>query len=164
MKVQIHALIANLILYLLIISPIIIISLKKSIYKSPKSLITALLSSTIIEIIFSSIIYIFGRNIFSLFIKTQGIVNYAVYSSKIIFMTSPFYGIKFLIPAYIFKQTNSKKTTILFLSKIVVNIIFIFIGLALFSTKGMLFSIPLCDLIYCIIYIIIFIKIKVKPN
>lgn len=160
MNIQIYGLISNFILYLILILPIIIITSKKNIYSSTNDLLKAILLSLVIESFLSSIIYVFGKNIFSLFIKTQGIINYAVYASKIIFITSPFYGIKFLIPAYIFQKNKSKKTTILFFSKIVVNIIFIFIGIALFSNKGMLFSIPLCDIIYYIIYITIFIKMK----
>lgn len=159
MKIQIYGLLSNLIAYILMIIPIIIISFNKSNYISKSNLIKSLLIITTIEIILSSLLYTFSRNIFSLFIKTSGIINYAVYASKILFIVSSLYGIKYLIPIYMFNKNNQKKATIIFISKIVANIVFIFIGYNLFSTKGILFSFPLCDLIYYVIYIYIFIKL-----
>ncbi len=150
----------NLLIYIIMIIPIIAIIFNKKIYKNKKSLTVCLIFITILEIFFSAIIYCFTKSIFSLLSKTSGIINYAAYTSKIIFISSSLYGIKFLIPAYLFSTlpNKRKKTTILFLSKIVVNIIFIFIGQKLFLTKGALYSISICDFIYYIIYIILFIK------
>lgn len=158
MSIQIYGLFANLIIYILFIFPIMILAFNKRNYISKNNLINSLLKITIIETILSIILYKFSRNIFSSFIKTSGIVNFAVYASKILFITSSLYGIKFIIPMYL-KFNNQKKATIIFISKIVANIIFIFIGYTLFSTKGLLFSFPLCDFIYYIIYLYSFIKI-----
>ena len=48
---------------------------------------------------------------------------------------------------------NKGGTAILVLSKIAVNILLIFIGYFLFDTKGILYSFPICDLIYYLIYL-----------
>lgn len=149
--------ILNLIIYIIMIFPIILVLFKKSIYKNKKTLLTNLIFITILEVGLSIILYLFSKYVFSIFANTSGIINYAIFASKIIFISSSLYGIKFLIPAFLYKF--DKKTTILFLSKIVVNLIFIFIAYNLFSTKGALYSLPICDFIYYIIYIILFIKI-----
>jgi len=155
-------LILNLILYVVLITPIIFLIFNKKIYKTKKSLVISLIFVTILEIFFSILIYCFAKNFFSFFIHNSGIVNYATYASKIIFISSCLCGLKFLIPAYLFYTlpTKRKKTTILFLSKIVVNIIFIFVGYKLSLIKGALYSLSICDLIYYTIYIILFIKSK----
>lgn len=159
-KIQFIALSFNLIIYLFMLTPVFYLLFNKTIYKNKKTFISSLCVSFFIEIFLSGLLYIFSYEIFSIFTKTTGIINYAVYSSKILFITSSLYSIKFLIPAYILKNENEhKKTAILVLSKIAVNIIFIFIGYSLFNTKGMLYSFPICDLIYYIIYIKLFLNI-----
>ncbi len=157
-QIQIHGLFLNLIIYIIMILPIIFISLKKSIYSSKSSLVFYLILSILLETILSIILYIFSTNIFSFFTSIIGVINYAVYASKILFISSSLYGLKIILPAYIF-QKNRKKTTILVLSKIAVNLIFIFIGYSIFSTKGILYSIPICDIIYYIIYLKFFLNI-----
>lgn len=159
-KIQLHGLILNFIIYVIITLPLIILTCKKSIFKNKKIFTLYFTFSVLIETVLSIILYIFSENIFSLFTNIPGVINYCVYSSKILFICASLYPALFLIPFYIVKNTNSnKKTTILVLSKIVVHIIFIFIGYILFSNKGILFSFPLCDFIYFIIYIISFLKI-----
>lgn len=156
-------LLLNLILYIITIIPIITLIFNKKIYRNKKSLVAAIVFITIIETLLSIFIYRFSKSIFSIFTKTSGIINYATYTSKLIFIDSSLYGLKFLIPIYLFYSfpEKRKKTTILFLSKIVVNILFIFIGQKLFLTKGALYSLPICDFAYYIIYLILFIK---SPN
>lgn len=160
--VKFFGLFLNLIVYIILILPILLIISNKKIYKN-KTRFTFIISCiTIIEIILSLLIHIFSKNIFSIFSKTPGIINYAVYASKIIFITSTLYAIKFLIPAFLYNYKKSilthKKTTILFLSKIVVNLLFIILGFIVFSTKGALYAFPICDFIYYLIYIVIFIR------
>lgn len=157
-KIQIVGLFLNLIIYLIMVFPIIIVCTRKKTYSSLKTLITNFISITILEIFLSLIIYNFGKNIFSIFTSTSGIINYATYCSKIVFITSSLYGLKFFIPGYLF-SLQSKKTTILVLSKIVVTIILTFIGYFIFATKGLLFAFPISDLIYYIIYIVIFLNV-----
>ena len=45
--------------------------------------------------------------------------------------------------------------------KIVVNILFMILGYIIFSNKGFLFSFPICDFIFYIIYIALFIKLDI---
>lgn len=163
-KIQTYALFYNLIIYLIMIFPIFIILLKKDFTNSFKKLVSCFIYITILEIFFSLFLYIFAREIFSIFTKTTGIINYAVYASRILFISSSLYGIKFLVPVFLFNISSNKKTTILVLSKIVVHIIFIFTFYKLFSFKGILYSFPICDLIYYIIYLILFFKNIPKKN
>ena len=159
-KIHFIGLFFNLIIYILMSIPVFFILLKKTIYENKKKFITFLCISIIIETFLSCLIYVFSNEIFSLFSKTAGIINYAVYASKILFISSSLYGIKFLIPVYLWKKENKrKKTAILVLSKIAVNILFAFLGFILFNTKGLLYSFPICDLIYYIIYIKVFLNI-----
>ena len=159
-RIHLIGLSLNLIIYILMLIPVFFVLFNKYIYKNKKKFISFLCISTLIEIFLSCFLYIFSREIFSLFSKTTGIVNYAVYASKILFITSSLYGIKYLIPCYIWKSNcKDKKTAILVLSKIAVNILFIFIGYFLFNTKGILYSFPICDLIYSLIYLKIFLNI-----
>lgn len=161
MKIQVLGLILNLIIYVLMIAPIIIVSFNKKIYTTKKILIKSLIILITIEIIFSIFLYLFSRNIFSFFVKTSGIINYAIYASKILFITSSLYPIKYLIPMYFYNKNYTKKTTILFSLKIVVNILFMILGYIIFSNKGFLFSFPICDFIFYIIYIALFIKLDI---
>ncbi len=170
-KIQLEGLILNFIIYIIMLIPIFLILFNKKIYKNKIIFLKYFIFSIIIELLLSLILYKSSYKIFSFFTNTTGLINYAVYASKILFITSSLYSIKFLIPAYLFvsyKKNNiitshknflisRKKTAILFLSKIAVNIIFIFIGYTFFSNKGILFSIPFCDTIYYIIYIILII-------
>ena len=153
-SVQIHGLILNLIVYLIMIFPIIILSFKKSIYKSKKDLVFFVLISIFIESFFSFLIYSFGKNIFSFFTATTGVINYAYYASRILFITSSLFGIKILIPAYLNIVQGTKKTVTLILLKITVNIILCFIGYICFNTKGFLYAFPVCEFIFYIIYIL----------
>ena len=153
-SVQIHGLILNLIVYLIMIFPIIILSFKKSIYKSKKDLVFFVLISIFIESFFSFLIYSFGKNIFSFFTATTGVINYAYYASRILFITSSLFGIKILIPAYLNIVQGTKKTVTLILLKITVNIILCFIGYICFNTKGLLYAFPICEFIFYIVYIL----------
>ena len=157
-QVEVCGLVINFIIYIFMILPIILISFKKSIYTSKKNFLLFLIFSIILETIFSLILYNFSRNIFSLFTSTTGIINYSIYASKILFISSSLYSFKILIPAYISIESR-KKTAILVLSKITVNLIFIFIGYSIFNTKGILYSFPLCDIIFYIIYFKFFLNI-----
>ncbi len=157
-QVEIYGLVLNVIIYILMVLPIILFSFKKSIYTSNKKFLSSLSFSIILEIIFSIILYNFSKNIFSIFTSTTGIINYAVYASKILFISSSLYGFKILVPAYI-SQKSIKKTVILILSKITVHIFFIILGYSIFNIKGILYSIPICDILYYIIYFKIFLNI-----
>lgn len=153
-SIQIHGLILNLIIYVIMIFPIILLSFKKSIYKSKKDLTFFVLISIFVESFFSFFIYKFGKNIFCIFSDVTGIVNYAHYASRILFITSSLFGIKILIPAYLVKVQGTKKTVILLSLKITVNIILCFIGYICFNTKGILYAFPICDILFYAVYIL----------
>lgn len=150
--IQIQALALNLIIYLLMIFPLILVSLNKKIYTTKKSFLSSLIYCTILEVFLSAILYMFSNNIFSLFTSKNGIINYAVYSSKILFISSSLYALKILIPANIYNQNKQKKLATFVCTKIAVTIFLIFILYSLFNTKGILFSFPVCDFIFYIIY------------
>ncbi len=152
--IQIQALFINLIIYLFMITPIIVVSLNKKIYATKKSLLSSLIYCTIFEIIFSSILYIFPNLIFSLFTKKSGIINYAIYSFKILFISSSLFALKILIPANLYNQNKRKKVATLVFTKIAILIFLIFIFYNLLNTKGILFSFPICDFIFYVIYIL----------
>jgi Na+-driven multidrug efflux pump len=171
-NIQIYALLFNFILYLLFIIPIIIISLKKSIYKTKNNFLSALTFSTCIEIAFSLILYNFSKNIFSLFTKTQGIINYATYISRIFFISSSLYALKILIPSLFInlnkkniiwnsneKKFSNKKTAFLIISKITVSLLLFIIIYLIFNIKYALFVFPIIDFLYYFIYIILFLKV-----
>lgn len=151
---QIQGIFLNLIIYLIMIFPLIIISLNKKIYISKKQFFTTIIYCTLLEISLSLILYIFPKDIFSTFTKTTGIINFAIYSSKILFISSSLFALKILIPAYLYNQNKKKKLAILVLSKIAITIISIIILYIKFNTKGILFSIPICDFMFYIIYIL----------
>ena len=153
-SIQIHGLILNLIIYVIMIFPIILLSFKKSIYKNKKDLAFFVLISVFVESFFSFFIYKWGKNIFYLFSDVTGIVNYAHYASRILFITSSLFGIKIFIPAYLVKVQGTKKTVILLSSKITVNIILCFIGYICFNTKGILYAFPICDILFYAVYIL----------
>lgn len=158
-EIQLTGLFLNFIIYLIMIFPVIIISLNKKNYENKNHFISIVIFSFIIEIILSFSLYKFSPNIFSFFSNTPGIVNYSVYASKILFISSSLFGIKVLFPIYLIQNNMKKKSAILVLSKIAVLLIFILIGYNLFNFKGFLFAFPVSDLIFYIIYIIVFLNI-----
>lgn len=149
--VQIKGLFLNFIVYLIMIIPIIIVSLNKKNYSTKKKFLSTLICCTILEIIFSLILYLFPEKIFSVFTNTTGIINFAVYASKILFISSSLFAIKITVPTYL-RINKNKKITILVLSKIVITITSCIAFYFLFSTKGFLFSFPICDFLFYVIY------------
>lgn len=149
--VQIQGLFLNFIVYFMMITPVVIVSVNKNNYSTKKKFLCTLIYCTIFEIIFSLILYSFPENIFSIFSPKKGIINFAVYASKILFVSSSLYSLKIIIPAYL---KTKKKITILVLSKIVITVICCIIFYLLFNTKGFLFAFPICDFIFYIIYIL----------
>lgn len=155
-EIQIKGLFLNLLIYIIMIAPTIIISLNKRNYSTKRNFLSTLIYCTTLEIILSLILYLFPGKIFSIFTNTTGIINFAVYASKILFIFSSLFAIKIIIPAYLI-NTN-KKITILVLSKIVITIISCITFYFIFSTKGFLFVFPICDFIFYIIYILYIIR------
>ena len=157
-KIQIYGLIINLIIYFLITLPIEILSFINKIYKNQKKFILVLYLSIIYSVITSILLYSFPYKIFSIFTSTKGIINYGVYAFKILFISSSLYTIKILIPKYLSYNLKTKKIAIFKISKIALTILFSIISYLLFNTKGILFTIPIIDFIYSIIYIFLLFK------
>lgn len=150
-EVQIKSIFLNLIIYIVMISPIIIISTNKNFFTSKRKFLSTLIYCTFLEIALSFILFLFPERIFSLFTNTLGVINFSIYASKILFIASSLFALKIIVPAYL---NQTKKITILVLSKIVINIIFCIIFYTIFSIKGFLFAFPVCDFIFCIVYIL----------
>lgn len=150
-EVQIKGLFLNLIIYTVMITPVIVVSLNKKFFTTKKKFLTTLIYCTFLEIALSFIVFLIPEKIFSLFTHKNGIVNFSVYASKIIFISSSLFALKVLIPAYL---NQTKKITIFVLSKIVITVAFCIIFYILFSTKGFLFAFPICDFIFYIICIL----------
>ena len=150
------AIILNLIIYLFLLLPLFIMLFSKKLYSDKKSAVRFTSIAILIEVLLSAVLYKFSRNIFSFFNSSTGIVNISVFISRIVFLSSSLYPLKVFIPAYLFK--SNKKTVILILSKITANIVLFFLGYILLSNVGILYSFPICDLIYYIIYVVLFIK------
>ena len=119
-EIQLTGLFLNFIIYLIMIFPVIIISLNKKNYENKNHFISIVIFSFIIEIILSFSLYKFSPNIFSFFSNTPGIVNYSVYASKILFISSSLFGIKILFPIYLIQNNMKKKSAILVLAKMTV--------------------------------------------
>lgn len=152
--IQIQAIFLNLIVYIIMIFPIIIVCLNKKIFATKKTFFYSLICCTILEIFLSAILYIFSNEIFSIFTNTKGIINFSVYSSKILFISSSLYSLKILIPSYLYNKKKQKKLAILVLSKIAITTICIITFYIIFNTKGFLFAFPICDFIFYIIYLL----------
>ncbi len=150
-EVQIKGLFLNLIIYIVMITPVTIIALNKNFFYTKKKFLTTLIYCTFLEIILSFIVFLIPEKIFSLFTNKSGIINFSVYASKILFISSSLFALKILVPSYLNK---TKKITILVLAKIVITIISCIICYILFSTKGFLFAFPICDFIFYILYIL----------
>ena len=117
-EIQLTGLFLNFIIYLIMIFPVIIISLNKKNYENKNHFISIVIFSFIIEIILSFSLYKFSPNIFSFFSNTPGIVNYSVYASKILFISSSLFGIKILFPVYLIQNNMKKNQQFLFFQKL----------------------------------------------
>lgn len=158
-NIQIWGLGIDFIIYLFLIIPSLIICFNQKFFSTRKKFSLTLTSNIILTIFLSLIFYIFYENLFSLIPIQKGIINYVIYSGKIIFITSSLYPIKFLIPAYIFHNKSKKISILLAGAKIIDTLICMIIGYFIFNTKGILFAIPLSDLIYYIAYIFLYLKV-----
>ena len=153
--ILIKAVLINLIIYLVFIIPSVVILLNSN-FSNKKQSIFLLAMTIVFNSVLSICLYKFSYIIFSLFSKTQGVINLCIYISRIIFIDSSLYGIKIIIPRYIFSK--NKKTAILILSKFAVNLILSIIGYILLQSAGLLYSFPICNFVFYIIYVFIFIK------
>lgn len=154
-KISIVSFGLNMLLYLLISIPILVISKNKKIYKTKNNFILSICIGTIIEIVLSILIYKFPGFIFSRFVSTPGIINYSIFISKIIFSTSSLIAVKILVPTLLINRHKTVKK--LLVTYLIVTIVFCTIGFLYRKTVGFLFGFPISDLvIFAINSIIIF--------
>lgn len=158
-KIQLTSLFLNFIIYSFFIILNIIIILFNKDFKSKKNILKTLIISTMINALLSLILYSNPRFIFSIFKVDPGIINHAIYASKILFISICLLGLNLLIPIALFKENNRKKSAILVLSKIADTIITMFIGYHFFNFKGLLYSVPLVNLVYSILDFYFLLKI-----
>ena len=163
-KVEVLGLVFNLIVFLVFSIPIAIAFFRKSSFSSKSSLINAIAITTCIEILLYVLLYLFPEKAFSIFPGPQGARNLAYYESRILFICAPFFALMFLITKYLFLNWNKKNTTIFAISKIVVLIIFMFLGNHFFNFKGILFSFPLSDLLYTVSVITVFVRTNLSKE
>ena len=153
---KIEPLLINFIVYFIFILPIIFIIFFNKTYLSKQKTFVFLAISFIIEIIISLFLYLHSYIFFSLFTHSIGLINLCVYYYRILFLDSPLFGLKLLIPAHLLYK--NKKTAILILSKIAVNIIFILLSCFIPNSAIFLYTFPTCNFLYYIIYSILFFK------
>lgn len=135
----------NMLLYLLISIPILVISRNKKIYKTKNNFLLSICIGTIIEIVLSILIYKLPGFIFSRFVSTPGIINYSIFISKIVFSTSSLIAIKILVPFLIINQHKTVRK--LLGTYLLVTIAFCTIGFLYKKTVGFLFGFPISDLV-----------------
>lgn len=155
-KISVISFALNILLYILISIPILVICKNKKIFKNRNSFLLAICIGTIIEIFLSLIIYKFPNIIFSTLVNVQGIINYSVFISKIIFSTSSLIAVKILIPALLInRHKNIQK---LLTVQLLITLIFCTIGFFYKKTVGFLFGFPVSDIVIFTMNIFIFFK------
>lgn len=158
-EIQLKGLCLIFIFYLILIMPSIIICFNKKYFIDRKKFNNILIGNIIYNIILSMCFYLFYEKIFNIFNLDQGIINYAIYSGKIIFMASSLFAVKYLIPGYIYHNKSKKISIIFAIAKIIDTLICMIIGYYLFNQKGILFAIPVADIIYYIAYTYCYLKV-----
>lgn len=158
-EIQLYGLGFVFIIYLILITPSLIICFNKKHFLDRKKFNNILIGNIIYNIVLSMCFYLFYESLFNTLNVKQGIINYAIYSGKIIFIASSLYAIKFLIPGYLFHNNNKKISIIFAIAKIIDTLICMIIGYYLFNQKGILFAIPFVDIIYYIAYIYCYLKV-----
>ena len=146
-------------LYIVALLPTWIILLQKNTYIDKKTFIKRNSLLIFLEIIIFSVIYIFPKEIVMLFSSKTNVQNYMMYSLKILFIASSLSVVHYSIPLYfIFKY--QKAGIFLWIFKLLF-IPVILISYFTFNTKGALFAVPLCDILYSLFLIL---KIKQKSH
>lgn len=133
-------------LYMIALLPTWISLFQKKIYMDKKKFIKKNCLLIFFEIIIFSIIYMFPKEIVSIFSSKTNIQNYMMYSFKILFISSSITVLHYTIPIFFYFQ-NKKIGIWLWILKFT-YIPIIFLLYEIFNTKGALFAIPLCDIVY----------------
>ncbi len=108
--------------------------------------------NSVITIFSSIVIYGFFKDILNLFNIRIGIVNFAVYSAKIWFISMPIMGIEITILKYFHIIEYIKKPVIILISKIILYCILSFILYFKYNYSCVIYAKPICDAIFLIYY------------
>lgn len=113
--------------------------------------------SVALETLLSGLVYIFIRPIFSIFNIEIGVINYAIYAAKILLISSSIIGIQFVISMYFWTIRKFKTSIFLSLTRqLLISIPLMFLFYNMWNLKGILFAIPVADLLSVSICIIFF--------
>ena len=162
MSINFQAFLLNLIAYILVISPVLLIGKRKNIYTKKNTLIINLCIATLVEIIVSILFLKNSEKFFCLFSKKLGVVNTAVFISKIIFSTASLYAVKFITYFFLYYTHKNLKAYLLF--KIIMTVILCIIGNAVKGIFGLYFGYTVSEvIIYIVSLCLIYLQFK-KPN
>lgn len=134
---------AMLILQLLHLLPTLLIALPAN---PTKKLLTI---STFLLIIYSVILHFFIDEIISVFVKARGLINFVEYASKIYFICFPLVGFRILWA----KHENLHDAFLGDISRILLLTFISILFNDLFFIKGVLYAVPLSEVIIFIILI-----------
>ncbi len=152
---KIISIVLCVVLYIVAMIPSYLLLLGKKTYEDKKKYLNRLCLAIIFEIIIFSLIYAFNRNIFEVITNKPNIQNYSIYALKILYICSVLTPIQIAVPKFaLYGQNKKAKGYLLFALKIL-YIPAIIIGYHFWSTKGALFAVPICDLIYSLLLILI---------
>lgn len=138
------------VIYLIALIPSFFILLKKTNYSNKKIFEKKIIISISIEIIIFTLIYVFAEKLSKIISSKTNIQNYTYYCMKILLISSSLSITHFAIPLY-FKFNNFLKKSIILICFKALYFPIMFLGFIFFNTKGIYFSVPLCDILYTIL-------------
>ncbi len=153
---QYISILKNFLLYIIVLIPTWIFVFQKNTYSNKKTFLKRNCLLIFIEIILFSSIYFYPQEIVELFSSKTNIQNYMMYSLKILFIASSTTVIHYTIPIFLHLYYDKKSIYLCGLKLFYIPVMLI--SYFFFDTKGILFSIPLCDILYSIFLIYIYKK------
>lgn len=159
---QYIAILKVFLIYIIAFLPTWFMLFHKKTYSNRKNFIKKNCLFIFIELAIFSLIYLFPKNTVSLFSREINIQNYMMYSLKILFIASSTTVMHYSIPFYFLSQKR-KLGIGLFITKIL-YIPIILLAYILFRTKGALFAVPLCDVLYDIVLLYCYKKCLLSPK
>lgn len=145
-------------IYIIALLPTYFMIFNKKTYSNKRNFFKINCFVIFLEIIIFSLIYLFPKEIVSLFTSKANIRNYMMYSLKILFIASSTTVIHYSIPIYLFKCKEKKYISISLFKLLYIP--FIILAFIIFNTKGAFFVIPICDIIYNIFLLYFYKKVN----
>jgi len=123
--------------------------------KGPSLLAGIFFVSVVLEFILSGIVYVYMKPIFHLFNVQNGIINYAIYSAKILLISSTAIGVPFIISIYFLLNKRIKTSIFLFvIRQLLLPVPLTILFYELWYIKGILYAIPMSDALAMLIAIL----------